>query len=96
MLQFSDDQKCTAEGKPIFGKRTFRELDSSPFEDYDTLSQNTLIGSDWMLRVVYGIFALKDPGVRSYAKVHLGLEEGRDYDSSNLHVRKHTHFFPII
>ena len=96
MLYFSDEQKCTAEGKPIFGKRTFQELDSSPLEDYDTSSQNTIIGSDWMLRVVYGIFALKDPGVRSYAKVHLGLEEGRDYDISNLHVSKHTQSVPIV
>jgi hypothetical protein len=85
---FSDDQKCTAEGKPIFGKRTFQELDSIPLEDYHTSTQSSIITSDWMLRVVYGIFALKDPGVKSYAKVHMGLEEGRDYDGSNLSVSK--------
>ena len=88
--------KCTSEGKPIFGKRTFEETEPSSPASYSStpnrpygqlLSPQKVVDDDWKLRIVYGILALEDAGVKSYAKVHLGITEGRDFDSTNLAVR---------
>jgi len=104
LLIVSDDLKCTSEGKPIIGKRTFKEtVPSSPESCSSSPNRSTglfpssqkSVDDDWKLRVVYGIFSLKDAGVKSFAKVHLGITEGQDYSNIDVRFIVHTSHFSL-
>ena len=85
----SDDKKVNSEGNPIpdtLVQRTrasqihavTKNTSKIQEKNVHTEPQTNNI-DDWRMRVVYSIFAIDDACIKSYLKLHLGLEELRCY-----------------